>query len=149
MDGDDHKQALRQAYLLTSYQVNRSQQGPAFSLQVGQRCGALDQLLQRLHLHEAAFITACNPRSQALAAGENALRMQLLQGRLQTLGISWLSGQGLPADAAWHAEPSLLALGLPETTAARLAEDFGQYAWIQHHRGEPSRLCFTRLWPGT
>lgn len=75
----------------------------------------------------AVYLTACNPRAQALSDADNAARMDVLRERLRDANARWLEGRaGIPGEA-WN-EASLLVAGIDIVRADRLARDFGQDA---------------------
>jgi len=75
----------------------------------------------------AVYLTACNPRSQALSDADNAARMGALRERLHDANARWLEGRaGIPGEP-WS-ESSLLVAGIDIASADRLARDFGQDA---------------------
>ena len=75
----------------------------------------------------AVYLTACNPRSLALADTDNTARMDVLRKRLRDANARWLEGcAGIPGEA-WN-EPSLLVAGVDLAAVDRLARDFGQIA---------------------
>lgn len=75
----------------------------------------------------AFYLTACNPRSQALSDADNAARMDVLRERLRHANARWLEGcAGIPGEP-WS-ESSLLVAGIDIAGADRLARDFGQDA---------------------
>ncbi len=135
---------LLAAYRRTRYCVD-APNGSRFELRIGQRCPALDELLQGRGAHGAAFITAWNPRSVALPAAENQARQQHLREDIVSRDLSTLPGQGLPPDPSWEPEDSLLVLDLdvPEALALALAHE--QYAIVYHRRGQASELLLTPL----
>lgn len=136
---------LQQAYRQTRYVVRPPTPAAPITLQVDGPCPQLDAWLTAHGFDCAAFITAYNPRSQALAAAENQTRMQALQAMLQAQELTWLPGEGVPDQPGWQAEPSLLVPGLAETAACELAEQFEQYAVVHHRRHHTSRLLWTRI----
>lgn len=77
----------------------------------------------------AAFLTACNPRSQVLTEAENAQRLNVLRRRLQTYSCRLLDGVGHLPGASWN-EPSLLVAGLTLAEVDALAHAFDQNAAV-------------------
>lgn len=133
---------LAAAYRATAYIVAAGVGQPAFALRCDERSVAVDRLLAQHDLREWAFITACNPRSQILAAAENAVRMDRLRAAVRKRGHPCLPGSGEAPDETWPAEPSLLVLGMPEADAIRLAAEFDQHAILVGRLGEPARLVW-------
>lgn len=140
---------LKKAYEATAYWVE-----DRFAIRCQERSPALDALLLERGHDSWAYITACNPDSVALDDAENTLRMATLSRRLEAIGHSFLTGQGVgagqgagaaqgaEAGSDWPPEPSLLVLGIGTSEAVELGREFGQVAIVIGRRGEPARLCF-------
>lgn len=133
---------LLEAYRRTRYRVE-PQDGPAFELRVDRPCPALDALLRQHALACASFITAWNPRSQALPEAANRARQRLLAQDIAALELIALPGHGIPAEAGWSPEASLLVLGLDQAKGLALAARHAQNAIVFHALGEPSRLLLS------
>jgi hypothetical protein len=134
--------ALHAAYLATDYVVHA---GEDFFLRIGECCALLDALLSQHGVESWAFVTACNPGSQALADDDNAERMRRLEREVSAKGFPFLLGDGAIPDRSWPAEPSLLILGIDEAGAREIAERYGQLAFVCGTRGQAARL----VWSGT
>jgi len=78
----------------------------------------------------AAFITACNPRSERVREEANTAAMARLRERVARAGLRWLEGEGRSPRGDWPAEASLLVLGIEPAQAHRLALDFDQSALL-------------------
>lgn len=92
----------------------------------------------------AVYLTACNPRSQALSDVDNAARMDALRERLHDANARWLEGRaGIPGES-WS-EASLLVAGIDIADADRLARDFEQDAALVVAR---DRRIVLRLYRG-
>jgi hypothetical protein len=137
--------ALVEAYASTEYRV---WPGPgdenAFVLKVGQGSAPLAQLHRKFGVHCSAFLTACNPWSQALSEPENAARQQSLQEVLQSRSLRWVKGLGQHPDGQWPGEPSFLILGLSLAAARVLAEDFAQNALLWSGQDATPQLVLLR-----
>lgn len=138
---DDRERArLLPFYLATTYRA-AAPAGP-IDLRIGQPSPALDRLLESLGARTWAFISAANPRSQALPEPENAARHGAFRALVEQRGLRFFAGEGIPDEAGWVAEPSLLIPGLPLDQALELATSFGQNAIVWGERGTPARLAW-------
>jgi glycine/D-amino acid oxidase-like deaminating enzyme len=121
--------ALLRAYRETEYHVHAS---TPFTLRIGVRNAELHALHEAHGVRASAFVTACNPRSEALSTAENATRQQQLREAVRQFGLTCLDGAGQHPTNGWPAEPSLLILGLDRAAAEQLGRRFEQNAivWI-------------------
>lgn len=131
---------LRRAFEETHYIVRHQ---PAFTLRIGQHSPQLDALLQDAGHDCAAFVTAWNPKSQALSEAENRTRQQALLDDLKRLGPTWIGGIGQHPDNGWPGEESVLVLGLAFDAACNLARQHGQLAFVWCVTGKPCQLIMT------
>ena len=94
----------------------------------------------------AIYLTACNPRSRALADADNEARMAALRRRLRDAGARWLEGSaGIPGES-WR-EASLLVAGIDVAGADRFAREFGQDAALVVARGRRVALrLYRKYW---
>ncbi|MGB0128635.1 MAG: DUF3293 domain-containing protein [Rhodocyclaceae bacterium] len=127
-------------YLATTYRA-QTPAGP-IDLRIGQRSPAMDRLLDSLGAREWAFISAANPRSQALSQAENAARHNAFRAVVERRGFRFFEGEGVPAQADWLPEPSLLVIGVALDEALELAASFGQNAIAWGERDTPPRLAW-------
>ena len=134
---------LHAAYAGTDFWVEDAPAGP-FRIRCGERCQALDCLLEEHGLNGWAYVTACNPGSNLRPAEENAGRMRELEARVSALpAVVIYHGQGVGPRGTWPPEPSLLLLGITEGEALALGAAFGQNAIVVGRHGECARLA----WP--
>ncbi len=84
-----------------------------------------------------AFLTACNPYSQALPAERNAARLAALRADLAAAGVGHLPGE------SWR-EPSVLAADFDIELLDRLARRYEQNALLVLRPDEPVRLRLYR-----
>jgi hypothetical protein len=119
--------ALRQIYLDTDYFISDD---PPLLLRVDEENGDLAILLASFGVTSAAFLTAWNPDSQRLSDAENDDLQSALLTEIELLRLNYLVGYGEQAD--WR-EYSYLILGISQEEASRLAQQFGQlaYLWIE------------------
>jgi hypothetical protein len=124
-DPPERIRALIAAYRATHYDVTLPNLGVA-TLRVGAPLPA------RVHAWIgadplAAFLTACNPRSETLGDAENARRLAALRAALRPLPCRVLDGVGHVPGEAWR-EPSLLVSGSALGDIDAFARAFGQNA---------------------
>jgi len=117
------------AYRATLYEVFGAE---GLTLRIGAACGELSRLMAEHGARCAAFVTACNPRSQALSEEVNRERGATLLADLVAEGRVCLAGQGRHPDGGWPPEPSLLVLGLDRVAASELGRRWDQNAvvWV-------------------
>lgn len=130
---------LRAAYEAAVYRVDEGPRG-RFMIRVGERSADVDALLAEAGADSWAFITAANPRSVRLTAGENAARAAALANVVAERRLVHFAGTG--GGAEWPAEPSLLVLGIAEADAKALASAFDQHAILFGQRGGAARLVW-------
>lgn len=140
------REDLAAAYRRTSYVVDPPA-GAGFAIRIGEACPPLDDLLERTGTRLWAFITACNPRSEPLSAGENSARMERLREMIERDGHAFLSGAGVPDEAGWSPEPSFLVLGITAEAAAEIGRLFEQHAIVVGSRGTAARLLWISAEP--
>lgn len=141
--------ALIRAYRGARYCVSAAPgEGGPFALQVDVPSARLLALLARHRVSEAAYLTACNPKSEQLTDAENRRRMARLDAELRASGCVVIPGRGEDAAAKakrrWPGEPSMLALGMNEAEASRLGKAFGQNAVLHTGRDGAPRLVLLR-----
>jgi hypothetical protein len=113
----------------------------SFVIRVGDMCVDLEEWLMEEVAREWAYMTACNPGSVRLPGAENARRSIELRERLVADGWQPVYGVSVGRDGGWR-EPSFLVLGMSESTAADVARQFGQNAFVAGRMGEPARLVW-------
>ncbi len=132
---DNH---LLAAYENTSYSVF----DPPISIKIGRRNPKLDAFLERMNHKEWAFITAYNPFSKVLSDRENEERHHLLRKQIEK--YTFFEGEGVGIDPSWKPERSFLILGISETDAVKLGEDFQQNAIVVGRRKGQARLVLLK-----
>lgn len=133
--------ALEAAFRGTAYWVT-GHHGRRFAIRIDSRCAALDELLDAAGATAWAYVTACNPRSQVLEAGENRRRMERLEALVRGRGFTVLPGEAIADEPGWPAESSLLVLGIPESEAVEIARTFAQHAIVAGRAGAEARLVW-------
>ena len=119
--------ATVQAYRETEYRVFAE---AGFTLRVGQASAELLFAHKRHKTHCSAFLTACNPLSQAFDAASNAERQAALAQELNNQGLVFESGIGQHPSNGWPGEESLLVYGLELEAAKALGTRFEQNALV-------------------
>jgi hypothetical protein len=119
--------SLVDAYLKAEYQVQAT---PAFVLKIDRYSPELKALYMACHENSAAFITAFNPASEALTLAENLARNAQLEQRIVAMHCDYVHGSGKCADDAGIGELSFLLLGIDQTAAIELGQQFGQNAIV-------------------
>jgi hypothetical protein len=135
------KGALTDAYLHTTYRVLAAQ--TCIDIRVGERSGALEQLLQSSGVRQWAFMTASNPKSRKLPDTENARRNEAMKAMIEQSGWRWLDAIGVPDRPDWQPEHSVLVLGIDRNSALELAKKWDQLAIVCGMQGEPAQLVWT------
>ena len=130
-----------QAYLETEYRV---QGEPGFTLRVGQASAELLSAHRRYQADYSAFLTACNPFSEAFDATANAARQSVLAEELARCGLVFLPGIGQHPSNEWPGEESFLVLGLTLEAAKSLGLRFEQNAFVWNGADAVPRLILLR-----
>ncbi len=99
-------------------------------LRIDQRDVRLAHLLGTNGVAEAALLTAFNPHGRRQSPFRNRRSQQFLLRALMQRGCIVLAARNEDPRGRWPVEPSLLALGMPEKTARRLAARFHQVAFL-------------------
>ena len=133
---------LHQAYLATTYQAET--ESGLVHVRIGHTSAKLDGILKCRGLQEWLFITAWNPASQKLSDDENERRHQNLVSRITELGLTAYAGWGVPDEANWEPEKSLLVLGIDTNLAGDLCAQYGQNAVVMGLYGQQARLVYYR-----
>lgn len=126
------------AYRRTTYRVFAGDS--PIDIRIGSAPPALARLLENGGATTWAFVTAWNPRSNALPPDENQARQRALIELVGRHGWPALPGLGIGHDETWQPEESLLILGISRQEALGLARRFGQAAIVFGERGGPAEL---------
>ena len=129
---------LKRAYQDTTYIVYLPD-GP-LSIRVGKRHPELDCLLAVHQCQTWVFLSAENPRSQALLPELNERRHRKLIDELRKQRVLFFEGSGVPDRPGWQPEKSVLVLGIDAAWILRHAVEFEQFAVVEGRIGEPARL---------
>ena len=149
--------ALRDHYLRTTYRVTGVT--PAIDIRIGEPCPPLDALLDKHAVRSWAFITAWNPGSKKLDAGENQRRQAALEAEVKQGGQIFYRGAGIPDEtierssgssfhvhpsslSSWVPEESILIVGINSEDAVKLGKKYAQAAIVTGERNAPAELIF-------
>jgi hypothetical protein len=121
----DH--ATIQAYRETEYRVHGDE---LFTLRIGEGSPALAAVHKRHRVDCSAYVTACNPYSQALHDGVNTQRHAELGRELHQRSLAAIEGLGQHPSNRWPGEASYLILGLTPEAAKTLGTRLEQNAIV-------------------
>ena len=110
-------QSSIQAYLETNYHVHGA---TPLTLNIGVANAGLAALHKTHSVESSAYVTACNPFSQALDDSVNDDRQAVLARELQQHGLIHIKGIGQHPTNGWTGEQSFLVLGLSREDAKML-----------------------------
>ena len=119
---------LVRAYREAIYIVNEGDD--AIALKVGEVSHALAALMRVHKVQTAAILTAYNPYSEIQPLAENERMQAALVAALQPKSTACFDAIGSDPEGKWEPEASTLALGISLVDAERLADQFGQNAFI-------------------
>ncbi len=112
------------------------------------RIGALNADLENLFLREgvatACFVTADNPESIKQSLAQNHAAQNRLKQDLKNVNLRFYEGNGIPDNADWEPEASVLILGIGLEESIMLGNLFGQSAIVFCKRGEVPKLYWCR-----
>lgn len=114
------------AYLATEYVVLAPD--GEIALRVGAREDAFADLMRALGATSAVVVTAWNPRSAALSRDENEARQARLLAEVS--GKVTLPAEGRGTIGDWAPEASVCVFDLAFDDACRLADAYGQTAFV-------------------
>ena len=116
-----------QAFLETDYRVHSN---APLTLNIGVANSTLATLHKSHRVESSAFVTACNPFSQAFDESANADRQAALGRELQQRGLTYIEGIGQHPMNEWPGEPSFLVFGLSREAAKALGDQHEQNAIV-------------------
>ena len=132
---------LIDAYRATHYRVGVG--SDAFTLRIDERSPRLARLFDESAHRSAAFITACNPRSNRQRDELNAAAHARLCAELARQGFAFIEGAGVDPAGPWQ-EQSVLALGIALDAARKIGLAFDQNAIVWAGEDAIPRLCLLR-----
>ena len=116
-----------QAYLETNYHVHGA---TPLTLNIGAANAGLAALHTSHSVESSAYVTACNPFSQALDDSANDARQAVLARELHQHGQTYIKGIGQHPTNGWTGEQSFLVLGLSREDAKMLGARHEQNAIV-------------------
>ena len=120
-------QSSIQAYLDTNYDVHSA---TPLTLNIGVANAGLAVLHTTHSVESSAYVTACNPFSQATNDSVNDARQAVLASELHQHGLTYIDGVGQHPTNGWTGEKSFLVLGLSRDDAKRLGMRHEQNAIV-------------------
>ena len=120
-------QSSIQAYLETNYDVHGA---TPLTLNIGVANAGLVVLHASHSVESSAYVTACNPFSQATNGSVNDARQAVLASELYQHGLTYIDGIGQHPTNGWTGEQSFLVLGLSRDDAKRLGMRHEQNAIV-------------------
>ena len=109
-------------------------------LHIGERCAALDELLEQENAWSAAFVTAFNPGGLPRHESENVEAFGRLCEDVNATPYAVYLGEGRDPKGEWPPEASLLVVGISRADAESLGRRFGQNAIVFVERGGAPEL---------
>ena len=124
-------QSSIQAYLETNYHVSGA---TPLTLNIGVANAGLAALHTSHSVESSAYVTACNPFSQAMDDSINEELQAVFARELQQQGLTYIKGIGQHPTNGWPGEQSFLVLGLSREDAKMLGARYEQNAivWCDH-----------------
>jgi putative PIN family toxin of toxin-antitoxin system len=123
--------------LIAAYERAHYEVHGRFTLRIGRRSAALDELLEAHGAASAAFVTAANPRGEKSSEAGNRAALAELQA---SLAYPFYAGEGRDAEGNWPAEPSLLVVGISRGEAEALGRAWRQNAIVFAEKGAAPEL---------
>lgn len=137
---------LERAYAATVYRVFLP--GGICDLRPGEPSETLRCWLENSGVREFAVLTACNPGSRRLTAGDNAERQARLEIALLEAGYEPYAGENLSGADDWPVEEACFVAGLPLADALALAGRFGQNAILYGRADGAPAVIWVETAPG-
>ena len=134
-------QSSIQAYLETNYHVHGA---TPLTLNIGAANAGLAALHKTHSVESSAYVTACNPFSQALNDSANNARQAVLVRELQQHGLIYIKGIGRHPTNGWPGEQSFLVLGLSREEARILGARHEQNAVVWCDQDAKPKLVLLR-----
>ena len=139
----DLSEELKEAYLNTEYLI--ALDSGELNIRIGRYKPDMEAVLTAYQVSVAAFLTACNPRSQRQPEPRNRAASERLVARVSELGLSALQGRGHDPTGKWPDEQSLLVLGINQEEAHELACEYEQNAFVMLKKGAAPELVWTKF----
>ena len=113
---------------------------PELLIRIGVPNPDLDELLEAEGAATAAYITAANPRGEAMSAWKNEIANAALVESQTKAGYRCFEGEGRDPEKRWSAERSVLVIGIPRPDAEAVGRAFGQNAIVFVEKGRAPEL---------
>ncbi|TXF91147.1 DUF3293 domain-containing protein [Neolewinella aurantiaca] len=127
---------LQTAYLATEYLCKD------FVLKIGESHPDFDAFMLSGGHHAYAFLTAWNPRSDALPAAENIARGQQLLLQLEERNLTFMPAVTRDPSGEWGVEEGVFIFNAPPESVLELAAAWQQNAVVLGARGAVPRLVW-------
>ena len=131
---------LEAAYRQTTYRVDID--GQSYPIRIGRPHQGLDTAVRAAGATRWACITAFNPQSVSLSAGENRRRDAALKQGLRARGVRWHRSDAIGDDWAWPPESGVFALGVSRGMAEAIGRQFDQAAVVWGRVGGKAELVW-------
>jgi hypothetical protein len=122
-------QSLITAYQQAKYMVTF--ENTEYRIKVGKPCQFVDQMLYKLNINTAYFITPENPFSCSLSDEENKLRHKRFCDEIEKHQYFSLVGYGTDEEDSWPKEISYLIFTNDDASMHNFATRFGQNAFLK------------------
>jgi putative PIN family toxin of toxin-antitoxin system len=123
--------------LIAAYEAAHYEVHGRFTLRIGRRSAALDELLEAHGATSAAFVTPANPRGERRSEAQNRAALAELAA---ALAFPFYTGEGRDPAGSWPAEPSLLVVGISRGEAEALGREWRQNAIVFAEKGAAPEL---------
>ena len=114
------------------------------TLNIGATNAGLAALHKTHSIKSSAYVSACNPFSQALDDSANNARQAVLARELQQHGLTYIKGIGQHPMNGWTGEQSFLVLGLSREDAKMLGARHEQNAVVWCDQDAKTELVLLR-----
>ncbi|HEY6240563.1 MAG TPA: DUF3293 domain-containing protein [Burkholderiales bacterium] len=108
---------------------------PELLIRIGEPNADLDELLEAEGATTAAYITAANPRGEAVSAWKNEIANAALVRSQTEAGYRCFEGEGRDPQGRWTPERSVLVVGIARAQAESVGRAFGQNAIVFAEKG--------------
>jgi len=113
---------------------------PELVLRIGEPNSDLDELLEAEGATTAAYITAANPRGEAMSAWKNEIANAALVQSQTEAGYRCFEGEGRDPQERWTPERSVLVVGISRAQAEAVGRAFEQNAIVFVEKGRAPEL---------
>ena len=113
---------------------------PELLIRIGEPNSDLDELLEAEGATTAAYITAANPRGEAMSAWKNEIANAALVQSQTEAGYRCFEGEGRDPQERWTPERSVLVVGISRAQAEAVGRAFEQNAIVFVEKGRAPEL---------